>query len=310
MATVTSDWREALPDGCRGGAVTVGNFDGAHRGHAALFDELRRQARAAAGPAVAVTFDPHPLTLLRPGQPLSLLTTLRDRTVLLHELGAEEVVVLRTSPELLALSATGFFEQVLRGRFEARAVVEGGNFRFGHNREGTVEALARMCEEAGIACVVVPPLLRGGREVSSSRVRAALLGGDVAVVADLLGRPYRLHGVVGEGRRRGRTLGFPTANLVHLETLAPGDGVYAGRARVADGAVWPAAVNVGANPTFAEDERKVEAHLLGFSGDLYGQPLALDFVARLRDTRPFAGPDDLIEQLRRDAELARSASEG
>src|SRR5262249_22585763 len=153
-------------------------------------------------------------------------------------LGADHVVILRTTPELLALSAAEFFEQVLRGRLEARAVVEGVNFGFGHNREGNVETLARLCAAAGVACAVVPPVLRGGREVSSSRVRAALRSGDVAEVADLLGRPYRLHGVVGEGRRRGRTLGFPTANLVRLETVAPGDGVYAARARTADGAAW------------------------------------------------------------------------
>src|SRR5262249_42326926 len=154
-----------------------------------------------------------------------------------------------------------------------RAVVEGVNFGFGHNREGNVDTLAQLCRLAGLALTVVPPLIVDGLAVSSSRIRAALLHGDVREAALLLGRPYRLHGTVASGQRRGQTLGFPTANLDRLPTLVPGDGVYAVRVPVA-GAVWPGAANVGPNPTFGENARKVEVHLIGFSGDLYGQPLA------------------------------------
>jgi riboflavin kinase/FMN adenylyltransferase len=307
MATHTADWQQTPPPECRGGAVAIGNFDGVHRGHAALLAALREQARAVGGPAVAVTFDPHPLELLRPGQTRPRLTTPEDRARLLHELGARQVVVLRATPELLRLSAEDFFEQVVRGRLGARALVEGTNFGFGHNREGTVETLARLCRAAGVPLTVVPPVEVGGAEVSSSRVRDALARGDVEGAAKLLGRPYRVEGTVGPGRRRGAALGFPTANLAGLRTPAPADGVYAARASDG-GAAWPAAVNVGPNPTFGEAQRKVEAHLIGFEGELYGRPLAVDFLRRLRDTRPFAGADELREQLRRDVEQARRAA--
>jgi riboflavin kinase/FMN adenylyltransferase len=306
MASHLLDWQESPPASCRGGAVAVGNFDGAHQGHAALVRELARLARAAGGPAVALTFDPHPLAVLRPDLPIQRLTTPTDRAAYLHELGADEVLTLRATPALLALGAAEFFDRVLRGALDARAMAEGPNFGFGHNREGDVRLLAELCRRAGIPLSVVPPVVLDGAEVSSSRVRASLEAGAVEEAARLLGRLYRLRGVVAAGARRGRTIGFPTANLREVETVVPGEGVYAARARTASGETWPAAVNVGPNPTFAEQERKIEAHLIGFQGDLYGQELALDFVARLRDTRAFAGPAELAEQLRRDVERVRA----
>ncbi len=166
-----------------------------------------------------------------------------------------------------------------------------------------------MCRSAGLPLTVVPPVVIAGGEASSSRVRNSLLKGDIEDAAKVLGRPYRLHGTTAVGRRRGRTLGFPTANLDPLQNLAPGNGVYAVRVFVGD-AVWPGAANVGPNPTFGEDARKVEVHLIGFQGDLYGQALAVDFVHRLRDTRPFQGAADLMGQLRRDVEQARQALAG
>ncbi len=308
MATHQVEWQASPPEECRRGAVAIGNFDGVHRGHAALVAELRRRADAAGGPAVALTFDPHPLQLLRPDAPLlPPLTTLADRARLLHELGADHVLILHTTADLLALPAAVFFAEVLQTRLAVRAIVEGVNFAFGHNREGDVHTLERLCPPAGIALAVVPPVIVDDQEVSSSRVRTALLAGAVEEAAGMLGRPHRLHGTVSAGRRRGQALGFPTANLEQLETLAPGDGVYAVRTAV-DGTVFAGAANVGPNPTFGEDARKVEAHLIGFHGDLYGQPLAVDFVRRLRDTRPFAGVAELVEQLRRDIEQARAAA--
>jgi riboflavin kinase/FMN adenylyltransferase len=304
MATAILGWQETPPAALRGGAVAIGNFDGVHRGHAALLAELRDRARAAGGPAVAVTFAPHPLQLLRPEQFLPLLTTLPDRAALLQEHGADHVLVLRTVPDLLQLSAADFFREVVVGRLNARAQVEGANFAFGRGREGTIDTLADLCREAGVALTVVPPFLLDGVPVSSSRVRSALVRGAVREATDLLGRPYRLRGAVGTGRRRGQTLGFPTANLEGLETVVPGDGVYAVRVHH-EGRDWPGAANVGPNPTFGEQARKVEVHLIGFLGDLYGRPLAVDFLDRLRDTRPFRGADDLVAQLRRDVEEAR-----
>jgi riboflavin kinase/FMN adenylyltransferase len=303
MATHTIHYREALGGECRGGAVTVGNFDGVHRGHQALLAELRRQAAAVRGPAVALTFDPHPLQLLRPELFQPTLTTVADRAELLQRYGADQVVILRTTPELLHLSAREFFDQVIRGRLDARAVVPGFNFGFGHNREGNAETLAAFCRAAGMECALVPPLEVEGRPVSTSRAKGELLRGDVRQAAALLGRPYRVRGMVGTGQRRGQTLGFPTANLEGVETMLPADGVYAGLAQTEDG-TWPAAVNIGPNPTFGEGARKVEAHLIGFEGDLYGRGLALDFAQRLRDTRAFAGPAELVRQLRADVEAA------
>lgn len=304
MAFATLAWDEPPPADYWAGALTIGNFDGVHRGHAALLALLRGQARTVGGPAVALTFEPHPLQLLRPERFLPVLTTVADRAALLLAEGADRVVVLRTSPQLLDLSAADFFDRVIRRGLRARAVVEGPNFGFGRQREGTVVMLAQLCAEAGIAFQVAGPHEQAGKIVSSNRVRSALVAGAVAEAADLLGRPYRLRGLVGVGQRRGRTLGFPTANLEQPATLVPGDGVYAVRAQTATG-TWPAAANIGPNPTFGEQARKVEVHLIGFAGDLYGQELAIDFVARLRDTRPFAGVTQLVEQLRQDVAEAR-----
>jgi riboflavin kinase/FMN adenylyltransferase len=301
------DWRDAPPGNCRGGAVAIGNFDGVHRGHASLMMSLRTQAQAVRGPAVALTFDPRPLELLRPSLIQPPLTTLAERTRLLQQLGADQVVVLQADLDLLALSADEFFAQVIQERMAARTLVEGVTFGFGKNREGNVGRLAELCQAAGIGLVILPPVCIDGEDVSSSRVRAALAAGDVATATQMLGRLYRLQGTVGVGQRRGRTLGFPTANLNETETLVPGDGVYAVLAHV-QGTAWPGAANVGANPTFGDMARKVEVHLLGFEGDLYGQPLAVDFVQRLRDTRPFAGVEDLKAQLRADVEQAHKAT--
>jgi riboflavin kinase/FMN adenylyltransferase len=300
------DWQEPFPGPSRVGSVAIGNFDGAHAGHASLIRELVRQARQThGGPAVALTFVPHPLEVLRPGTRVELLTTPADRAAYLIELGADVVLNLRATEELFRLPPRAFFDRVVRDRLGARGMVEGTNFRFGHDREGDVELLAALCGEASIPLSVVSPLFLDGAEVSSSRIRAELQRGDVARAAALLGRPYCLRGTVVAGQRRGRTIGFPTANLEGVATVVPGGGVYAARARTAAGDLCPAAVNIGPNPTFADEAQKIEVHLIGFSGDLYGQELQVEFLARLRDTRPFAGAAELVEQLRRDVEQVR-----
>jgi riboflavin kinase/FMN adenylyltransferase len=304
MAIHLIPWQELPPATCRGGAVSIGNFDGVHRGHAALLAELRRHASAIRGPAVVLTFEPHPLQLLRPDQFMPVLTTLDDRTENLQAAGVDHVVVLRTEFDLLQLSASEFFERIILDHLGVRALVEGFNFGFGRNREGNVDTLAALCHKHQLRLEVVPPLHMAGVPVSSSRVRDNLLRGDIRDAAELLGRPYRLRGRVGTGQQRGQTLGFPTANLTELQTVVPGNGVYAVRAEVGSG-TWPGAANIGPNPTFGENARKVEVHLIGFQGDLYNRELAVDFIARLRDTRPFNGPADLVAQLRKDVAEAR-----
>ena len=307
MATASLDWTTPAPPGFGGGAVTVGNFDGVHRGHQTLAAAAARQARQLGGPAVVVTFDPPPFRVLFPASPpRPPLTTLPDRAALLRAAGADQVVILQTTPELLALTPEAFFRDVLVRHLGAKAVVEGYNFRFGRDRAGDTAALRAMCEAAGVRFEEVPPLEVDGEPVSSSRVRAALVTGDVTAAAELLGRPYRIAGTVVTGAKRGRTIGFPTANLGDVPTVLPGNGVYAVRAMVG-GTIWPAAANVGPNPTFGEDARKVEVHLIGCSGDVYGKPMAVEFVRKLRDTRPFADAAELGEQLRKDIEAAKQA---
>jgi riboflavin kinase/FMN adenylyltransferase len=307
MATFPLDRADPAPLELTRGAVTIGNFDGVHRGHQALVAAAKVWADRVCGPAVAVTFDPPPGALLYPDSARPPLTTVADRAALLHAAGADHVVVLHTDPGLLALSPEAFFETVLIRQLAAKAVVEGYDFRFGHRRAGENALLGDLCRRHSLSFQEVLPLATAnGVAVSSSRVRAALTSGDVAGAAELLGRPYRIAGKVITGAKRGRTIGFPTANLGEVEALVPGVGVYAVRAEVG-ARVWPAGTNVGPNPTFGEDARKIEVHLIGFAGDLYGQRLAVEFVARLRDTKPFAGVAELSEQLKRDIEAAKVA---
>lgn len=299
------NWTDEPPAEFAPAAVTIGNFDGVHLGHRALIDATVRWARQLGGQAVAVTFDPPPYQVLFPdAPPRPPLTALEDRSRLLHEAGADRVIVLRTKPELLALSPENFFHKVIVRQLGAKAVIEGYNFRFGCSRVGTTETLRRLSSAAEIRFEEVQPFEVKGETVSSSRVRAAVTAGDVSLAAALLGRRYSIEGTVVEGARRGRTLGFPTANLADVPTVLPGNGVYAVRARAND-QWWPAAANVGPNPTFGEDARKIEVHLIGFTGDLYGMKLLVEFVEKLRDTRPFAGVAELTEQLKQDVANAK-----
>ncbi len=295
-----------FPAPARGAFVTIGNFDGVHRGHQHLLSRLRQKADSAEAPALAITFDPHPATLLRPAQaPVPLVWP--DREVeLLFEAGATEVGVFRTGPWLLGLSAREFFDRVIREQFGARGLVEGPNFAFGHDRAGDVAILRHWCAEEGIDFEVVEGTQIDGELVSSSRIRRLLTAGEVVAATSLLSRPHRIRGVVARGAGRGAGLGFPTANLNAIDTLIPADGVYAAIAFV-DGKSpgKPAACHIGPNATFGEVARTVEAHLLDFSGDLYGRRIELDFLARIRGTRKFDGPDDLLRQIRADIEETR-----
>jgi riboflavin kinase/FMN adenylyltransferase len=308
MATVFLDWYEHAPPEYRGGAATVGNFDGVHAGHRALIAAARARARALSGPTIAVTFDPPPYQLLHPQLVRPPLTTIPDRIALLEAAGVDHVIVLRTSPALLALSPEAFFEDVLVRQLGAGGIVEGYDFRFGRGRAGNNDTLRKLCAAAGLAFEEVPQCLLGGQPVSSSRIREALSAGEVARAAELLGRCYSITGTVIAGARRGRTIGFPTANLAEIHSLLPGNGVYAVRGSFG-GKTYPAAANIGPNPTFGEDARKIEVHLIDYSGDLYGRQLGVEFVARLRDTRPFSSSSELIEQLQHDVAQARKACE-
>lgn len=304
MSHIQMGWTEYPPDDFRYGAVTVGNFDGVHLGHQALVAGAKEWSAKIGGPAIVVTFDPPPLSILHPDSAKPPLTTIEDRAQLLLDHGADRVITIRTEPGLLAISPEAFFEDVICRQLAAKALVEGADFRFGRKRTGDVSLLKKFCESELIDFEIIPPVVINGESVSSSRVRNALIAGDIRTATTLLGHPYSIRGTVATGAKRGRTLGFPTANLENVETLVPAVGVYAMKAFV-NGQAWPAAANIGPNPTFGEDARKFEIHIIGFSGDLYGTALKAEFITKIRDTVPFSGVDALKEQLQKDVLSAR-----
>jgi len=308
MTILWYDWPAPAPPESLDGILTIGNFDGVHRGHASLIDQTLHLARSLNCPTIAVTFDPHPLALLRPQTFMPVLTTITQRAELLLALGVDHVLILRTSTALLQLDAHTFFREIIQNRLRACGLVEGKDFCFGRNRSGNIDILTDLCRASDLRLVVAPPLLEDGIPISSSRVRNALTAGTVTEAARLLGRLYRLQGVVQEGQKRGRTIGVPTANLGAVQSVLPAEGVYAVRVQHR-GTTWPGAANIGPNPTFGEHARKIEVHLIGYTGDLYGQTLSVDFVDRIRATRPFASVTELKAQLQQDIERARTLAD-
>lgn len=295
-----------VPKAVRGAYLAVGNFDGVHRGHAHLVARLRARAEVTASPAVALSFDPSPASLLRPEAAPSPLTWTARKVELLGEAGATEVGIFRTGPWLLGLTAREFFERVVIGQFAARGMVEGPTFGFGRDRGGDAALLGSWCAGAGLDFEIAPPTEVDGRLVSSSRIRQALAEGQADEAALLLGRPHRLRGRVLRGEGRGAGLGFPTANLAGIDTQIPADGVYAVSARIEGETLWrPAAAHIGPNATFGATARTVEVHLIDFASDLYGRSLEVDILRHLRPTRKFAGVDDLLIQIRADVDAAR-----
>lgn len=304
------------PGAARGAAVAIGNFDGLHLGHRAVVDAARAFARDLGAPLGVVTFEPHPREVLQPGQAPARLTSLRRKAELLAGLGVDHLYPLRFDPALMAASPEAFVDGILAGRLGVRAVAAGEDFRFGHRRAGDVALLASLGATRGFAVAAVPPLEVEGAVCSSTRVRKALVDGEAALAARLLGYPYELEGVVRPGDRRGRTLGFPTANVHPLgrRPLLPATGVYAVRAGVrgSGGKVdWhPAVANLGHRPTFDGRALLLEVHLLEGGGDLYGRRLRVAFLERLRGERKFAGPDEIKAQIALDRDRAAAVHGG
>ncbi len=289
----------------RGGYASIGNFDGVHRGHQAMLNALTSRARSDGVPAVAVTFDPHPIALLRPEATPPPLTSIEYRAELLGRYGVDVMIVIPTDRPFLSLTAEEFFDRFVRGELHAKGLVEGPNFFFGRNRSGNVTVLRSLCAAHGLEFDVVPPVTVDEQLVSSSVIRSLIESGDIGHAVRLLGHPYRISGVVGRGAERGRTLGFPTANLFDIPTLSPANGVYAAWACLTEGR-RAAAVNVGPNPTFGESARKIEVHILNFDGDLYGRMLNVDFLDRVRDVKRFASVEELRTQLEQDLVAVRA----
>jgi riboflavin kinase/FMN adenylyltransferase len=286
-------------------AVTVGFFDGVHRGHQAVIGRTVDVARKQDLVPVAVTFDRHPREILTPGKEPRLLTTMERKAQLITALGIEALVVLEFDQDFSAWSPEEFVTRVLVEGLSAAHAVVGSNFTFGHKAMGNLAVLSELGGVFGFTVEGVSLLELDGRPVSSSSIREALSGGDLDWPARALGRRYSLDGVVAPGAGRGRGLGFPTANLaVPDRILLPAEGVYAGRALASDGA-WVAAINVGTNPTFGAEPLHVEAFLLDFEADLLGDAITLEFWQRLRDEVRFDSPEDLARQIKEDVERTR-----
>ena len=286
-------------------AVTIGNFDGVHRGHEALVRTAARWARAEGGTTVVLTFDPHPVSVVDPSRAPRTLNTLEQKAELVGAMGVDRFVVVPFTAELASEPPEVFARLVLSGALEAKKVVVGDNFRFGHDRAGDVSTLAELGRDLGFEVEGVAPVLHDGLPISSSRIRRVLAEGGVEGARELLGRPYFIDGRVVVGEKRGRTLGFPTANLRSDNETLPAHGVYAARCRLPGGVWQPAVVNVGNRPTFGGRPVSVEAYLLDFDDDLYGTEVRLAFHARLRGEERFPGPEALVAQIRADVARAR-----
>ena len=307
LADVPADWGRSV--------VTIGVFDGVHRGHQRIIGRAVDAARGLGEPSVVITFDPHPSEVIRPGSHPFLLCTAPRRAELLAELGADVVCMMPFTREFSQLSPEEFVRSVLADRLHTALVAVGENFRFGHRAAGDVALLAELGDKYDFTAEGVPLLADGGVRISSSLIRQKLADGDVTGAAADLGRPHRVEGVVVPGHRRGRALGFPTANLETVpHTAIPADGVYAGWLSVLgeqegqeyEEARWPAAISVGANPTFDGRERVVEAYALDRDDlELYGVHVGVDFAARLRGMERFSSADELAEQMRHDIDQTR-----
>jgi riboflavin kinase/FMN adenylyltransferase len=295
---------ESYPPDARPGAVALGAFDGIHLGHRAILGRAVTLARERGLEALACTFDPHPLEILQPERAPLPITTLADRLELIAETGIDTAVVVAFTRAIAALEPEAFVRDALAGTLRAREIVVGFNHRFGRGARGDARLLETLGPSLGFRTHVVAPLEVDGVPVSSSEIRAALGRGDLERAARLLGRPYALGGEVVHGAGRGRTLGFPTANVRMDLRLPLAPGVYACRARVGP-AEYRAVVNAGVRPTFGETDLAVEAHLLDFSGDLYGQRIHLTFLRRLREERRFPSVEALREQIAADVAAAR-----
>ncbi|MBI2994038.1 MAG: bifunctional riboflavin kinase/FAD synthetase [Gammaproteobacteria bacterium] len=292
--------------GQRGCVATIGNFDGVHLGHQAIIGELARTAAERRIPAIVMTFEPQPLEFFAPETAPSRLTSLREKCQVLARQGVDCVLCLRFTDALARLAPAEFVDRLLVAAMDARHVIVGDDFRFGRNRVGDYRELSELARGRGFEVSETPTCMLGGARVSSSRIRAALLNGDMQAAATLLGRRYSLIGRVVPGDRRGRGLGFPTANIDLERRTPPLRGVFAVRVLGLDDRTRDGVANIGTRPVFGGARMLLETHLFDFDDDLYGRRMEVEFLCKLRDEQRFASTRELQDQIRRDCDAARA----
>lgn len=296
---------ETLPgSNLRSPVVTVGNFDGLHLGHQAIIKRVAQRASEAGVDGLVVTFDPHPKTVLHHGLEPAVLTPPSERNRLIADLGVSIVAVIQPTPAFLSQSPEEFVKGLLVETCGVSRMIEGSDFRFGAGIRGDLDLLQSLGTRFGFEVEVVPPVMVHGRTVSSTMIRSLLGLGEVDHVAEALGRLYAVRGIVAKGDRRGRNVGFPTANLHSVDRSLPADGVYAVHGSV-EGRELKGVANIGFRPTFKQKNRTVEIHVLDFAGDLYGMEMEVRFVQWIREEAKFPTVDDLVEQIKADCDTAR-----
>jgi len=303
MERLTSD--RPIPDDFRDAVVALGNFDGFHRGHQAVVSRARAIAQAEQRRLIVATFSPHPAQIFRPGAPSFRLTTLDQREALFAAAGADAMLVFHFDKAMAAVSASDFVCDWLADRIGAAVVVTGEDFTFGQARSGNVSVLGEVGRACGLRTEAVGALADEDGPISSSRIRAALQAGDCETATRLLSRPFAIEGIVGHGDKLGRTIGYPTANIALDDYLRPAYGIYAVRGVLDDGTVLGGAANLGVRPTFEPPKELLEPYFFDFSGDLYGQRIAVQLIHYIRSEAKFADLDTLVAQMERDCAEAK-----
>ncbi|MCX7983187.1 MAG: bifunctional riboflavin kinase/FAD synthetase [Syntrophales bacterium] len=301
---VISGW-ENIPPSLKGAYLTIGNFDGVHLGHQFIFEKLRREAAEHKVPSVVITFEPHPKMIIHPEiRPFYLITTLEEKLNLIGEHGINCCVVIPFDPSFAQTTAGEFVKKILVEKLHVKKVFIGHDYTFGRGKEGNETFLIEQGKILGFEVEVLTPFTLNGIVISSTRVRKAILSGEMHQAAQYLGRPYNLKGVVVEGHGRGQELGFPTANIAPEKVLIPPDGVYAVKVKM-DHTWLKGAMNIGTNPTFGDEKRTLEVFLLDFEGNIYGRRVDVYFVDRIREERKFPSIDELINQITLDVARVR-----
>lgn len=285
--------------------LTIGNFDGVHKGHKVLFDKVKERAEALNGQSAVMTFEPHPIRVMKPGNGPPLITPMKEKLDLISKTGMDVILCIPFTRDFAAISARDFVEDILLKKIGIKEIVVGYDYTFGHERRGDISLLGEMGEKLGFRVHVIEPVYIDRRLVSSTSIRKLVREGDFALAEAFLGRHYQISGMVVKGKNRGgRLLGFPTANLKVVDELIPRTGVYAITVQV-EGKTYNGVTNIGTNPTFGEHALSVETHLIDFSQDLLGKTIRINFLQRLRDEKTFNSVKELADQIAEDIRVAK-----